>query len=225
MTADRILNWKPAAIVFDCDGTLMDSERHWVAAREIVLREYGTTPDEAFAERTRGVHYTECGRLMAEFADVPALADQITEQLLDQFRKLVVDDPVTKPGALELVRRTSAFAPLAVASNCPRDVVESGLAQAGMLQYIGHVVVPEEDMRPKPAPDVYAYACLKCGVPPEQALAVEDSHCGVVSAAAAGLRVLGVGPRPSSETLALTDLWVDSLADARLTAWADRRAP
>ena len=224
MTADRILKWQPSAIVFDCDGTLMDSERHWVAAREIVLHEYGTAPDAAFSERTRGVHYTECGRLMAEFAGVPALADTITEQLLDQFRKLVMDDPVTKPGAVDLVRRTSAFAPLAVASNCPRDVVESGLARAGLLQYIGHVVVPDDTMRPKPAPDLYAHACRTCDVPPDQALAVEDSHCGIVAAAEAGLRVLGVGPRPADETLALTDLWVESLDDPQLTAWADRLA-
>ena len=53
MTAETLLAWTPAAIVFDCDGTLMDSERHWEKAREVVLADYGTVCDEEFAGAPR----------------------------------------------------------------------------------------------------------------------------------------------------------------------------
>src|SRR5688500_6871452 len=79
-----ILTWLPGAIVVDCDGTLMDSERHWEAARETVLREYGVEPSAEFGNRTKGLHYSECGRLMTEAAVLaPERAEEVTTQLLD----------------------------------------------------------------------------------------------------------------------------------------------
>ncbi|MFD8331646.1 HAD family hydrolase [Streptomyces solisilvae] len=224
MTAEKFLGWTPAAIVFDCDGTLMDSERHWEEAREVVLRSHGTAPDEEFARRTKGLHYTECGRMLAEFAGRPELAEEMTEQLLDAFRRLVADDPVTMPGAPQLVAKAATFAPLAVASNCPRDVVEDGLVKAGLLRYFGHVLVPEGEVRPKPYPDVYLEAARLCGAAPADALAVEDSHCGFLSASRAGLRVLGVGPRKPVDESPPVDVWVSTLADPDLVKWADSRA-
>ncbi|NJQ01590.1 HAD family hydrolase [Streptomyces zingiberis] len=225
MTADRILSWTPKAVVFDCDGTLMDTERHWVEARRLVLREYGVTPDEEFSERAKGIHYTDCGRLLAETAGRPELADKMTDQLLESFRSLVAEDPVTSPGAAALVALVHEFAPLAVASNCPRDVVETCLDTAGLLLYFDHVVVPGEGMRPKPHPDVYLAAARATGTDPAACLAVEDSLVGVQSAVRAGMRVVGVGPRPDEESLALTDLWVDTLEDPRLLAWGESRPP
>ncbi|MFI6584622.1 HAD family hydrolase [Embleya sp. NPDC050493] len=224
MTGNSLLSWTPAAIVFDCDGTLMDSECHWVEARERVLRGYGITAPSDFGERTKGLHFTECGRVMTEVAGLAARhADRVTGQLLDEFRRLVAADPVTIPGAVDFVGLASHFAPLAVASNCPRDVVESGLAHAGLLHHFVDVVVPDVDLRPKPDPDVYLAATRACGATPAVTLAVEDSYCGMLSATRAGLRVLGVGPDPRDEELALADLWVSTLADADLLHWAKTR--
>ncbi|MFE7133422.1 HAD family hydrolase [Streptomyces sp. NPDC057638] len=220
----EIFPWTPAAIVFDCDGTLMDSERHWQDARDHVLREYGVTPTEEFAEQSKGVHYTECGRLMAETAKAPSLAEEMTEKLLRAFRTLVAENPVTTPGAREVVARTAEFAPLAVASNCPRDVVEEGLETAGLLRHFSHVVVPSREVRPKPEPDVYLRAAAACGADPGDCLAVEDSLCGIRSAVRAGLRVLGVGPRPDRESLAMSDHWVRSLGDRSFLCWVESRA-
>lgn len=147
----------------------------------------------------------------------------MTRQLLDVFRKLVAENPVTCPGASELVFAAAEFAPLAVASNCPRDVVESSLDQAGLLSCFAHVVVPEDGLAPKPDPALYLAAVELCGAVPAEALAVEDSACGIQSAVRAGLRVLGVGPHPGEQETALTDLWVTTLADPAVLAWAASR--
>jgi beta-phosphoglucomutase-like phosphatase (HAD superfamily) len=214
--------WSPRAVVFDCDGTLMDSEKHWVDARRQVLDEYGAVPDENFWERSQGVHYTECGRLMAEVAGRRELASRMTDQLLGAFRALASGEPVTCPGAPALVEAAAGRRPLAVASNCPGDVVEACLDSAGLLGHFRQVVVPVGSMRPKPHPDVYTRAADLLGVDPAGCLAIEDSLCGIRSAVEAGMPVIGVGARPPGEDAALADAWVESLEDEELNAWIAR---
>lgn len=220
MTPRHIFTWSPAAIVFDCDGTLMDTERHWQDARSRVFGEFGLKPRPGFAERAKGVHYTDCGSLMARETGKPRLADDMTHALLRHFMALVAEDPVTLPGAAALVRLAARHIPLAVASNCPLDVVESSLARVGLLSCFAHVVVAGDGLLPKPHPDVYATAVRLCGVRPEDAMAVEDSITGVESARRAGMRVLGVGPRPTEDGADQADLWLRTLADPALQAWA-----
>src|SRR5688572_899191 len=99
MTTHRILSWSPAAMVFDCDGTLIDAERHWQEARRRVLRDFGLTAPPGFAERAKGVHYVECGGLMAEETGKPNLPEEIADSLLHHFTALAAEDPVTLPGA------------------------------------------------------------------------------------------------------------------------------
>lgn len=223
MTAHRILAWTPAAIVFDCDGTLMDTERHWHVARELTIDDFDLDPGAGFSERSKGLHYTECGRLMADASGRPDLGESLADRLLTHFRVLVADSPTTMAGARDLVANAAKFAPLAVASNCPREVVEECLDIARLRDHFDHIVVPDQDIRPKPYPDVYLTAARLCGVRPGDALAVEDSHCGVEAATRAGLRVLGVGPWPGEETAALVDLWVSSLEEPRIFEWAGAR--
>ncbi|MFF3171506.1 HAD family hydrolase [Streptomyces sp. NPDC057900] len=220
MTARNILLWSPSAIVFDCDGTLMDTEQHWQEARNITFRLFGLEPPAGFADRAKGVHYSECGELMAKETGKPDLGGDLADTLLTTFTALVDENPVTMPGAAALVRLAARHLPLAVASNCPREMVETCLGRAGLLSSFGHVVVAGEDISPKPRPDVYSVAARLCGVPPEEALAVEDSFTGMESARRAGLRVIGIGPRPDGAEAGLADLWVHSLADKELVRWA-----
>lgn len=232
--ASALLGWSPQAVVFDCDGTLMDTERHWQDARTRAFQSFGLSTPPGFADRAKGVHYIDCGRLMAEEAQKPELTEVLTKELLEHFLNLVNEDPATMPGAAELVRLLSGRLPLAVASNCPVEVVEESLGRAGLRRHFDHIVVPTEGpqapgarpaeegtgtVRPKPWPDVYATAARLCGAPPETALAIEDSLTGVDSARGAGLRVLGVGPRPAEEDVARTDLWVTALNAPELLEW------
>ncbi|CAL9342512.1 hydrolase [Streptomyces sp. DH-12] len=230
-------NWSPEAVVFDCDGTLMDTERHWQDARTRAFREFGLLPPPGFAGRAKGVHYVDCGRLMAEETNKPELAADLTAALLAHFLSLVAEDPLTMPGACETVRLLSGRLPLAVASNCPLEVVEESLGRAGLRRHFRHIVVPTappgdatgpgpgrdderpQAVRPKPWPDVYATAARLCGVHPGTALAVEDSLTGVESAWRAGLRVLGVGPLPDDGNTGRADAWVTALDRPEVLEW------
>ncbi|MFE5598296.1 HAD family hydrolase [Streptomyces coelicoflavus] len=234
-----LADWSPEAIVFDCDGTLMDTERHWQDARTRAFREFGLPAPPGFAERAKGVHYLDCGRLMAQETSKPDLAVDLSAALLRHFLSLVTEDPLTMPGASEFVRLCSRRLPLAVASNCPLEVVDESLLRAGLRRYFRHVVVPtvqpehsrgpspaaegengaEQGVRPKPWPDVYSRAARLCGVPPRAALAVEDSLTGVESAARAGLRVLGVGPLPHGGDPGRADVWIPGLDCEEALTW------
>ncbi|MBV1947144.1 MULTISPECIES: HAD family hydrolase [Streptomyces] len=232
-TGHHLLDWSPRAVVFDCDGTLMDSERHWQDARSRAFRGFGLQAPPGFAEQAKGVHYADCGRLMAESVHKPELTADLTAALLHHFLELVADDPVTMPGAVELVRLLSGRLPLAVASNCPSEVVEESLERAGLRSHFEHVVVPSASpsgdagtpVRPKPWPDVYETAARLCGVPADEALAVEDSLTGVESARRAKLRVLGIGPRPHGDDAHRADLWVPALHTPELLTWVHSWAP
>ncbi|MEV6886561.1 MULTISPECIES: HAD family phosphatase [unclassified Streptomyces] len=235
-------NWSPEAVVFDCDGTLMDTERHWQDARTRAFREFGLPTPPGFAERAKGVHYLDCGRLMAQETNKPDLAADLSASLLRHFLSLVAEDPLTMPGAPEFVRLCARRLPLAVASNCPLEVVDESLHRAGLRRYFRHVVVPtvqpehsrgpgpgpvteetpeqpEQAVRPKPWPDVYSRAARLCGVPPRAALAVEDSLTGIESAARAGLRVLGVGPLPEGGDCGRSDAWIPRLDCEEALTW------
>jgi beta-phosphoglucomutase-like phosphatase (HAD superfamily) len=104
-----------------------------------------------------------------------------------------------------------------VASNSPRALLDLALRCAGFGATIPVSVAAEEVPSPKPAPDLYLRACWMLGVPPGRALAFEDSPTGLRSAAAAGLRTVGVPGLAGLELAA--DLVVPSLADPRLLGW------
>lgn len=120
---------------------------------------------------------------------------------------------------MELVRACTERVPVAVASNSPRELLETALRSAGLVDFLAHSFAADEVRSPKPAPDLYLTACRALGVAPTSSVAFEDSATGVASARAAGLHVAVV---PS---LAGTDLdhdWLGtSLADPQLLAWAE----
>jgi len=222
MSENRVLSWMPRAVVFDCDGVLMSTEEYCLLSKVLVLRDHGVEPDADVIASLKGLHYSAAGDALARALGTPERSEACSTEVLAKQRELYRTRPShALPGALELVRRTSSAMPVACATSSPQDAVEWVLAQAGILPYLVCVTSPTMGFAPKPAPDVYTAAAKSCGVDPSDILAVEDSTSGIRSAVAAGMRVLGVGPDPSSEQLALVDHWVTSLDDPELTAWAD----
>ena len=109
----------------------------------------------------------------------------------------------------------SAFRfPLAVASSSNRPLIDTVLEIAGLKQYFRATVSSEEVARGKPAPDVYLETARRLDVPPARCAAVEDSHSGIRSAKAAGMRVVAIpNPRypPDAEALAQADAVIRTL--------------
>src|SRR5262249_28550822 len=114
------------------------------------------------------------------------------------------------------VHRLAERFPLGLASSSNRELIDTVLDVAGLAPLFRATVSSEEVARGKPAPDVYLEAARRLGVPPERCGAVEDSHGGIRSAKAAGMRVVAI-PNPSyppdDEALALADVTIASLTE------------
>ncbi len=211
--------WKPEAVLFDCDGTLMDTEPCWSAALAELFARNGLLwqPEDK-------PHYIgKTARVMADraadtFGD-PARAEVLEKELLDLVVDAVSGSGATSlPGARELLAALSPLVPVAVVSNSPRRVLDIALERGGLSALAHFTVAAEDPVRPKPAPDPYRMACDRFGVDAGRCLAVEDSRTGLAAARAAGLVTLGVPTLPDPTFPA--DLVLDSLQAPALTRWA-----
>jgi HAD superfamily hydrolase (TIGR01509 family) len=204
------------AVVFDLDGLLVQSEEVWDAVREAYVRERGGRYDDEVQRAMMGMSSPEWSRYLHDTAGVPDEPEAINAEVVRRMLAAYRDHLPLIPGALDAVRRLAARFPLAVASSSNRELIDTVLDVAGLAPLFAATVSSEEVAHGKPAPDVYLEAARRLGVEPERCAAVEDSHGGIRSAKAAGMRVVAI-PNPSyppdDEALALADVTIRSLAE------------
>jgi HAD superfamily hydrolase (TIGR01509 family) len=202
------------AVVFDLDGVLLQSEEVWDSVRERYVRERGGRYDEEVQRAMMGMSAPEWSAYLHEDAGVPddpaTINRDVVERMLAAYRR---DLPLL-PGAVEAVRRMADAYPLALASSSNREVFEEVLELAGIAECFRATVSSEEVARGKPAPDVYLESARRLGVAPERCAAIEDSHAGIRSAEAAGMRVIAIPNAsypPDDDALELADVVLASL--------------
>lgn len=201
----------PRAVVFDCDGLLVDSSPCWLDAYRAAALAAGVRLQDVDLDALNGASISGAVRHLRE-----EIGADVEEGLLREALHESVETrrPTALPGARALVVALAPRMPLAVASNGPGAVVASLLAQQGMSAAFAAIVSAEEVRAPKPAPDVYLEALARLGIDGSDALALEDSRLGVRAAQAAGLVVVGV-PSVRGQSLE-ADLVVGRLDDGRL---------
>lgn len=196
----------PDAVVFDCDGLLLDTETAWGVAEQRVLVRYGGTPDPGLRSLLRGRSIAGSAAILASRMARPPAVSRVETELVAGFRDLVEAGGVRPmPGALALLEQLAGWTGLAVASNTPRPLLDLLLDRSGVGGYFTELVGPDPRLAAKPAPDVYAEACRRLGAAPGRSHALEDSATGALAAIRAGLSVTVVGT-------------VDPVADARHAA-------
>jgi HAD superfamily hydrolase (TIGR01509 family) len=203
-----------AAVVFDMDGVIVDSEQVWDAVREGYVREVGGTYTASATRDMMGMSSVEWSRYMADRLGVPGTPEEINAAIVERMLERYGEAPPLIPGAVEAVRRCAERWPLAVASSSNPELIEVVLDVAGLHDVIPVVVSSQEVARGKPAPDVYLEAARRLGVEPQLCAAVEDSHNGIRSAKAAGMRVVAIpNPHfpPDETALAQADVVLHSI--------------
>jgi HAD superfamily hydrolase (TIGR01509 family) len=202
------------AVVFDLDGVLIHSEEIWDEVRGAYVVERGGRYDARIQRAVMGMSSPEWSAYLHETAGVPddpqAINAELVRRMLEAYR---ADLPLV-PGAVEVVGPLARQYRLALASSANRELIDEVLEVSGLEDCFEVTVSSEEVARGKPAPDVYLEAARRLAVPPERCVAVEDSHSGIRSAKAAGMRVVAI-PNPSfppdEEALAHADVVIRSL--------------
>ena len=183
---------RPAAVLWDMDGTLVDTEPYWVEAEYALAERYGGTWSREHALNLVGNDLIESGRYIREHMGIELEPSLIVEELLDSVIASVERSVPWRPGAVELLARLREHGvPCALVTMSYRRFVAPILA--GLPQgTFASVVTGDAVLRGKPHPEPYLKASRDLGVDPGDCLAIEDSNTGARSAEAAGCTVLVV---------------------------------
>lgn len=211
------------AVVFDLDGVIVDSEQVWDDVRERYTRETGGTYTETATRDMMGMSSLEWSRYMHDALGVPGTPDEINAAVVGLMLERYGEAPPLIPGAVDAVRRIAARWPLAIASSSNPELIEVVVRASGLGDVFTTAVSSQEVPRGKPAPDVYLEAARRLGVDATRCGAVEDSHNGIRSAKAAGMRVVAIpNPHfpPDDEATAAADVVLGSVAELQLEHFA-----
>jgi HAD superfamily hydrolase (TIGR01509 family) len=212
--------WRPDAVVFDCDGLLMDTESCWTIAERALFARHGLGFSDADKATLIGRSIPDAAAVLARTFRRPGENAAIAQEMIAAATQTIAANAEPMPGARELLARLRGRLPLGVASNATRALLDVALRRGGFTQEFSVSLSAEDVRSPKPAPDLYREACRGLGVAAGRALAFEDSLTGLRSAQVAGLKCVGIPTLHQGEFPA--DLVFTSLADPQLLAWVDR---
>lgn len=207
-----------AALLFDLDGVIVDSNPVHVQVWRQYLSQYGIDPGGALPALMYGRRNDEIVRdffgshltpeeIHRHGADKEALYRSVMKE---QLRERLV------PGIQRFLHRCRRY-PKAVVTNAEPANAEFVLAEAGLKQYFDLVVDGHQVERPKPAPDIYLLAIQLLGTQPQECIVFEDSQTGVQAARDAGARVVAVATTDTHFPGA--ELVIRDFTDPRLESW------
>lgn len=193
------------AVIFDMDGTLIDTEKYYRIFWPKALAEFGyhMTDEQALLMRSLGRPFApkQLKEWFGESLDYYAVRDrrkEMMEECLDR------EGIRCKPGALELIKRLKAAGiTTAIATATDLQRTAKYMKLTGLEGYFDRLISATQVAEGKPSPDIYLFACKELGLKPEECLAVEDSPNGVMSAYRAGCKVVMVPDqtKPDQELL------------------------
>ncbi len=184
-----------AAVIFDMDGTLAETEHVWDRVREDLARARGGRWTDRAHTDMMGMSSPEWTGYMHAELGVPMTPDEIRDEVVARLLERYRAEPPFLPGAVAAVRRMAREYPCAIASSSNREIIAAMIDLGGLGDVLPQYVASEEVARGKPFPDVYVEAARRLGHDPAACVAVEDSTAGLRSALDAGMRVVAV-PNP-----------------------------
>jgi HAD superfamily hydrolase (TIGR01509 family) len=184
----------PAAVVFDNDGLLLDTESVWTRAEQDLFERRNLDFTPQHKRELVGTSAEIAGGILEQRLGEPGRAAELIEELNELVIAELEHGVEAMLGAAELLQRLKRRGtPIGLVSNSPLPFVQRSLEIVGFTDHFDVVLSAHEVAAPKPAPDPYLEACRRLGVEAGPAvIALEDSPTGVAAARAAGLTVIGV---------------------------------
>ena len=182
----------PAAVLWDMDGTLVDTEPYWMECEFLLAEKYGGTWSDEHGLALVGGDLIDSATYMRQHMGIDRTPRQIVEELLDGVVRRVEQEVPWQPGALELLTALlERDVPCALVTMSWRRFMEP-IVRALPEGSFTALVCGDEVSHGKPHPEPYLRAAALVGVAPEETIAIEDSPTGAMSAEAAGCQVLVV---------------------------------
>ncbi|MGL3149195.1 HAD family hydrolase [Microbacterium sp. A82] len=200
-------NRRPAAVLWDMDGTIVDTESHWIAAADEILRFHGIQPSAEDLTPLVGMALTDGAALMQRLGADASVAELVERHLELAMRNTALAGLTWRPGALEMLAalRGSGIR-LALVTMSYRTYADTIIAALPKGTF--DVVVTGDDVEQgKPFPDAYLRAVELLGVEARDCVAIEDSLIGLAAARAAGTQTLGVPHHIEIPTDAADAVW------------------
>jgi len=186
------------AVIFDLDGTLVDSMWMWLAIDIEYLSRFGYEVPHGLQKEIEGMSYTETAVYFKERFNIPDDLDTIKADWTQMAWGKYTNEIPLKDGVREYLKFCKDNGiKLAIASSNVRDLVEQVLKVHGILEMFDAVIVACDVKKGKPAPDVYLCAADKLGENPKDCLVFEDIIPGIMAGKAAGMEVVAVEDRYS----------------------------
>ncbi len=211
---------KQAAVIFDMDGVLVDTEPFYFESNYALFRKLGfSVAAEDYVHfvgsSARGMWSTLKRRFRLS-QDVSELIELEYRAHTERIAALNVLEPI--PGIITLLDRlTAAGAVIGLASSSPRAVIDLTLEKSNLTPYFPVRVSGEEVTHGKPHPDIFLEAAARLNVLPGKCLVIEDSPRGVAGAQAAGMPTVGFrNPHSGDQDLSAADLLVDSFLEPEI---------
>jgi len=177
------------AVIFDMDGTLVDSEVLWEEAEGEMFAERGLDYTDEVREQVIGLRLDEFFTKLINIYELDETVDDLIHELEERMLVLIAERAIPKPGANELIDWVREMGlPYCIASSSSQNIIEAVVkSQPNWVEWFAKRYSADLVALGKPAPDVYLYAAEQLGVDPTKCLALEDSSTGAKAAVAAGM--------------------------------------
>ncbi|HEY2271158.1 MAG TPA: HAD family phosphatase [Jatrophihabitantaceae bacterium] len=200
------------AVLFDMDGTLVDTEPYWIAAEYALVESFGGTWSDAHAHALVGNALIDSAIYIREHGGVDMDPPDIVERLLDDVVIATEKEIPWRPGARELLASLAERGvPCALVTMSYARLADTMTAQLPPGTFAA-VVTGDQVSDGKPHPEAYLTAAARLGADPRMCVAIEDSTTGIASATAAGCVVIGI-PHHVTVTAEASVRIVDSLTN------------
>jgi beta-phosphoglucomutase len=209
---DKIL---PRGVIFDMDGVLVDSEKHICKAACLMFEELGLKvhPEDFISFVGTGENRYIGG--VAEKYNLAVDIDTVKERTYDIYLEIIQGVLMPLPGVHEFIEKCKDTGKkIAVASSADRRKVVGNLKEIELpLTLFDAIVVAEDVIHKKPAPDIFLLAAERLQLKPSECLVIEDAVSGVIAAKTAGSRCLALTTSFLENELNQADYWASDLSN------------